>query len=77
MVGRSFKTKVTIPKGRNGRPLKGLKRTQKRVSQRLRDTSPLSKSSGSVGDELAKLSGLPASQRRNRPKNDPFNQIGL
>ncbi len=70
MVGRSFKTKVSIPKGRNGRPLKGLKRTQKRVSQRIRD-------SGSVGDELAKLSGLPASRRSNRPKNDPFNQIGL
>jgi len=70
MVGNRFNTKVSIPKGRNGRPLKGLKRTQKRVSQRIRD-------SGSVGDELAKLSGLPASQRRNRPKNDPFNQIGL
>ena len=59
-----------IPSGKNGRSLKSFRKSQKSVSKRLRD-------SGSVGDELAKLSGLPASRRSNRPKNDPFNQIGL
>jgi len=56
MVG----TKVSIPKGRNGRSLKNFRKTQKNVTRRI-----------------GSLSGLPASQRSKRPKDDPFNQIGL
>jgi len=77
-----LRTKVTIPKGRNGRPLKNLRKTTKDVTRRINDTTPLSgrnkrRSVGDVGDELAGFSGIASAKRSNRPKDDPFNQIGL
>ena len=78
-----LRTKVTIPKGRNGRPLKNLRKTTKDITRRINDTTPLSgrgrkrRSVGDVGDELAGFSGIESAKRSRRPKDDPFNQIGL
>jgi len=76
-----LRTKVTIPKGRNGRAIKNFRKTQKNVTRRIGSTKGLAGgkglSAGGVGDELARLSGLPSAQRSKRPKDDPFNQIGL
>jgi len=55
--------------------LKSFSKTQKKVSKQLRSTE--GQSIGNVGDELARLSGIPSAQRSKRPKDDPFNQIGL
>lgn len=55
--------------------LKGFKKTQKKVSKQLRSTEGMNV--GNVGDELARLSGIPSAQRSKRPKDDPFSQIGL
>jgi len=73
MVG----TKVSIPKGRNGRALKNFRKTQKKVSRRIGSREGLAGNAGNVGDELARLSGIPSAQRSKRPKDDPFEQIGL
>jgi len=83
-----LRTKVTIPKGKGTRrkALSNLRRTTKSVTGRINDTTPLSGtrrigggrgSIGDVGDELAGFSGIESSKRSKRPKDDPFNQIGL
>jgi len=81
MVGNRFGTKVNVPKGRNGRPLRNLRKTTKNVTKRLRSTRPLGtsrgKSVGEVGDQLANFSGIDSARRSKRSKDDPFNQIGL
>ncbi len=58
--------------------LKNFRKTQKKVSKRLRSTEGLGgKTVTNVGDELARLSGIPSAERSKRPKDDPFEQIGL
>lgn len=65
-----------VQKQKSGRKqLKGFRKTQKKVSKQLRSTEGMSV--GNVGDELARLSGIPSAQRSKRPKDDPFSQIGL
>jgi len=72
-------------------PTKSFKRQQKNLAKRLssRDGVPTQfnqknigkrlRSTKGVGDELAKLSGMSGveSRKTRRPKDDPFNQIGL
>lgn len=78
-------TKVNIPKGSNGKPLKRFRKTQKSVSKRIRSTEGVGQSltrskqprARDVGDELAGLSGFASAKRSKRPKDDPFSQIGL
>jgi len=65
-----LRTKVSIPKGKNGRSLKSFRKTQKNVATRIQSTE-------GIGDELARLSGIPSALKSKRPKDDPFNQIGL
>ena len=82
-----LRTKVTIPKGRGTRrkALGNLRKTTKDVTRRINDTTPLSgtrrsRGNGSirdVGDDLAGFSGIESAKRSRRPKDDPFNQIGL
>jgi hypothetical protein len=81
-----LRTNVNIPKGKGTRrkALSNLRKTTKDVTRRINDTTPLNRkrgrSSGSirdVGDDLANFSGIESAKRSRRPKDDPFNQIGL
>lgn len=56
--------------GTGKKELKGFRKTQRSVANRIRSTE-------GVGDQLAGLSGIPSAKRSRRPKDDPFNQIGL
>ncbi|NIS94942.1 MAG: hypothetical protein GTN97_03330 [Nitrosopumilaceae archaeon] len=62
--------------GNGEKSLKSFRKTQKRVSKQIRNREGMG-NGGRIGDELAKLSGISSAQRRNRPKDDPFNRIGL
>jgi len=65
--------------------LRGLKKTTKRVTAQLNDTkgfggngrAKMGKSIMEAGDDLAGFSGIESAKRSKRPKDDPFNQIGL
>ena len=65
--------------------LRGLKKTTKKVTAQINSTKGFDKSFGSrkgqsvgdAGDDLAHFSGIESSKRSKRPKDDPFNQIGL
>jgi len=56
--------------GTGKKELKSFRKSQRKVSRRISSVE-------GVGDELAKLSGIPSARKINRPKDDPFNQIGL
>jgi len=56
--------------GTGRRNLKNFKKTQKKVVGKIQSTE-------GIGDELARLSGIPSALKSKRPKDDPFNQIGL
>ena len=64
--------------------LRGLRKTTKRVTKQLNSRNGLgesfggkAQSVGDAGDDLAHFSGIESSKRSKRPKDDPFNQIGL
>lgn len=64
--------------------LRGLRKTTKRVTNQLNSRKGLGvefarkgQSIGDAGDNLAHFSGIESSKRSKRPKDDPFNQIGL
>jgi len=64
--------------------LRGLRKTTKRVTAQINDTKGLGdsfgrkgQSIGDAGDDLAHFSGIESSKRSKRPRDDPFNQIGL
>jgi len=63
--------------------LSGLRKTTKRVTKQLNSTKGFGsttrrgKSVGQAGDDIAHFSGIESSIRSKRPKDDPFNQIGL
>ena len=72
-----------ITKDRN-KALSGLRKTTKRVTAQINDTKGFGghgksrgQSIGDAGDDLAHFSGIESSKRSKRPKDDPFNQIGL
>jgi len=56
--------------GTGKRNLKNFRKTQKKVVTRIQSTE-------GIGDELARLSGIPSALKSKRPKDDPFSQIGL
>lgn len=65
------------------RSLANTRRVTKKVTKRLRDRRvsglPSGRGRGRTreSDVLDDFSGIPAGKRSNRPKDDPFNQIGL
>ncbi len=75
---------VRITKDRS-KALSGLRKTTKRVTKQLNSRKGLggsnfggkAQSVGDAGDQLAHFSGIESSKRSKRPKDDPFNQIGL
>lgn len=65
--------------------LRGLKKTTKRVTAQLNDTKgfggngrgKMGKSIMEAGDDLVNFTNMESAKRKNRPKDDPFHQIGL
>lgn len=56
--------------GTGRKNLKNFRKVQGKVATKIQSTE-------GIGDELARLSGIPSALKSKRPKDDPFSQIGL